>query len=85
MLLVINLSSKWKTFETPEGDVEYECALQTSRSSINVTANVYRVPTMRSEGKAGQKPETGRPVKTRTTVHQGKGRVGGNSGKTGNG
>lgn len=40
---------------------------------------------MRSEGKAGQKPETGRPVKTRTTVHQGKGRVGGNSGKTGNG
>lgn len=55
MLLVINLSSKWKTFETPKGDVEYECALQTSRSSINVTANTYRVPTMRSEGKAGQR------------------------------
>ena len=80
MLLVINLSSKWN-----KGDVEYECALQTSRNSINVTANIYRVPTMRSEGKAGQKPEAGRPVKTSTTVHQGKDRVGGNSGKTGNG
>ena len=58
MLLVINLSSKWNKW-----DVECECALQTSRSSINVTANIYRVPTLKSEEKAGQKPETGRPVR----------------------